>query len=47
MKQAEIRRVIGSESGVSMFLKGERGLSKAQIEKLAERFRVEAGVFMG
>ena len=47
MSQADVGRVIGSESAVSMFLKGDRGLSKAQIKKLAERFKVEAGLFLG
>jgi antitoxin component HigA of HigAB toxin-antitoxin module len=46
MNQAYMGRIFGSESGVSMFLKGERGLSKARIKKLPERFKVEAGVFM-
>lgn len=46
LSQADIGRVIGSESAVSMFLKGDRGLSKAQIKKLAERFRVDAAMFL-
>jgi antitoxin component HigA of HigAB toxin-antitoxin module len=46
LNQAEIGRIIGSESAVSMFLKGERGLSKSQIKKLAERFRIDASVFI-
>jgi HTH-type transcriptional regulator / antitoxin HigA len=41
LSQADIGRIIGSESAVSMFLKGDRDLSKAQIKKLAERFKVE------
>lgn len=46
LNQAGIGRIIGSESAVSMFLKGERGLSKSQIKRLAERFKVDAGVFI-
>ena len=46
LNQADIGRIIGSESSVSMFLKGDRGLSKSQIKKLAERFKVDAAVFM-
>src|SRR4051794_30043555 len=37
LNQAAVGRIIGSESAVSMFLKGDRSLSKAQIRKLAER----------
>ena len=32
LTQADIGRIIGSESAVSMFLKGERELSKTQIK---------------
>jgi HTH-type transcriptional regulator/antitoxin HigA len=46
LTQADVGKVIGSESAVSMFLGGRRGLSKAQIRKLAERFRVDAGLFL-
>ncbi len=46
LTQADIGRIIGSESAVSMFLKGERDLSKSQIKKLATRFKLDAGVFM-
>lgn len=47
LNQADIGRIIGSESAVSMFLSGERSLSKTQIRKLAERFKIDAGAFMG
>jgi len=47
LTQADIGRLIGSESAVSMFLKGDRDLSKSQIKKLAERFKVDAGMFIG
>jgi len=46
MSQAQMGKIIGSESAVSMFLKGERGLSKAHIKALVERFRVDAAVFL-
>ena len=46
LNQAGIGRIIGSESAVSMFLKGQRGLSKPQIKKLAERFKVDAALFL-
>ncbi len=46
LSQADIGRMIGSESAVSMFLKGQRDLSKAQIKKLAARFKLDASVFM-
>jgi len=46
LHQAEIGKIIGSESAVSMFLGGTRGLSKAQIKKLADRFKVNGMVFM-
>lgn len=45
MTQADMGRIIGSEPAVSMFLKGERGLSKAQIKRLVEKFRVDANLF--
>jgi len=46
LTQADIGRIIGSESAVSMFLKGQRDLSKSQIKKLAERFKVDASLFL-
>jgi len=46
MTQADIGRIIGSESVVSMFLNGERELSKPQIKALVERFRVDANLFL-
>lgn len=45
LSQADIGRIIGSESAVSMFLKGDRDLSKTQIKKLADRFKVDASLF--
>ncbi|HEX4055307.1 MAG TPA: helix-turn-helix domain-containing protein [Tepidisphaeraceae bacterium] len=47
LSQADIGRIIGSESAVSMFLKGDRDLSKSQIKKLADRFKVDASLFFG
>ncbi len=47
LSQADIGRIIGSESAVSMFLKGDRDLSKTQIKKLADRFKVDASLFFG
>jgi antitoxin component HigA of HigAB toxin-antitoxin module len=46
LSQAQIGQIIGSESAVSMFLKGERGLSKGHIKALPQRFRVDAGLFL-
>jgi HTH-type transcriptional regulator/antitoxin HigA len=46
MSQAQMGKIIGSESAVSMFLKGERGLSKAHIKAIVERFRVDAALFL-
>lgn len=46
LSQADIGRLIGSESAVSMFLNGDRGLSKLQIKTLAERFHLDAGLFL-
>jgi HTH-type transcriptional regulator/antitoxin HigA len=46
LSQADIGRIIGSESAVSMFLSGDRGLSKPQIKKLAERFKLDPTVFL-
>ena len=46
MSQAEMGRVIGSESAVSMFLSGGRQLSKSHIKALVARFRVDASLFL-
>ena len=47
LNQADIGRIIGSETAVSMFLKGQRALSKSQIKKLSDRFKIDPGVFLG
>ena len=46
LSQAQMGQVIGSESAVSMFLSGERDLSKAHIKALAARFRIDARLFL-
>ena len=46
LSQAQVGKIIGSESAVSMFLKGERGLSKSHIKRIAARFRVNASLFL-
>ena len=46
LNQAAVGKIIGSESAVSMFLKGDRSLSKVHIRKLAERFKIDPIVFM-
>lgn len=46
LSQTEMGKFIGSESAVSMFFKGERGLSKAHIKAIVARFRVDAGLFL-
>jgi antitoxin component HigA of HigAB toxin-antitoxin module len=39
-------QIMGSQTAASLFLSGKRPLSKAQIFKLAERFKVEPGTFL-
>src|SRR5437867_1538041 len=46
LTQADIGRIIGSESAVSMFFKGDRDLSKLQIKKLATHFNVDSSIFL-
>lgn len=46
ISQTQMGKIIGSESAVSMFFKGERGLSKAHIKAIVARFRVDAGLFI-
>lgn len=46
LSQADIGKVIGSESAVSMFLQGKRDLSKSHVKALMKRFRVDAGIFL-
>lgn len=46
LSQADLGRIIGSESAVSMFLKNQRELSKSHIKALVARFRVDASLFL-
>jgi len=46
LSQAQVGKIIGSESAVSMFLAGERELSKAHIKALVARFKVDANLFL-
>ena len=46
LKQKDLVDVFGSESRVSDAVNGKRELSKAQIKKLCERFRVSAELFL-
>lgn len=47
MRQADLARTIGSQPAASMILNGQRSLSKAQIIKLCDRFKVSPDLFMG
>lgn len=47
LTQRDLIPQFGSESAVSMFLSGRRNLTVAQIRKLAARFSLPAGVFLG
>jgi HTH-type transcriptional regulator/antitoxin HigA len=44
--QRDLIPQFGSESAVSMFLAGQRKLTVKQVQKLAARFRLPAGVFL-
>ncbi|HEY8667685.1 MAG TPA: hypothetical protein VIL86_13545 [Tepidisphaeraceae bacterium] len=46
LKVGDLGRIIGSQPNASLILSGKRGLSKANIRKLAEFFAVEAGLFL-
>lgn len=46
MTQAQMAQIIGSESALSMFLAGERSLSKSHIKALVGRFHVDAALFL-
>ena len=46
LTQADMGKIIGSTSAVSMFMKGRRELSKANIRTLADRFKVNPGLFL-
>ena len=46
MNTEALGRVLGNQTAASLFLTGKRALSKANIFKLAERFKVEPGMFL-
>lgn len=46
MKLAGLAMLIGSKGVASEILNGKRGLSKTNIKRLAEYFRVSPGVFL-
>jgi len=46
LKQADLVPVLGSRAQVSDLVNGKRGISKAQVKKLAEYFRVSAELFL-
>jgi HTH-type transcriptional regulator/antitoxin HigA len=46
MNTEELGRVLGSQTAASLFLNGNRPLSKAHIYRLAGRFALEPGMFL-
>jgi HTH-type transcriptional regulator/antitoxin HigA len=46
MKPADLGRLLGNRSIASQILNGKRGLSQRHIRILADRFKVEAGLFI-
>jgi HTH-type transcriptional regulator / antitoxin HigA len=51
MEQAEMNvnglgAVIGSQSAASLILRGKRSISKSQMKKLGNRFKVDPGLFL-
>jgi HTH-type transcriptional regulator / antitoxin HigA len=46
LKQADLVPVLGSRAQVSDLVNGKRGISKAQVKKLAEFFGVSAELFL-
>jgi len=46
MTSGDLGRLLGSASAASMILRGRRGISKAQVKKLATRFRLDASFFL-
>ena len=46
LKQADLVPVLGSRAQVSDLVNGKRGISKAQVKKLAEYFGVSAELFI-
>ena len=45
MTTADLGKVLGNKTAVSLVLNGKRELSKAHIRRLAARFKVEPGLF--
>jgi HTH-type transcriptional regulator/antitoxin HigA len=46
LKQADLAPVLGSRAQVSDLVNGKRGISKAQVRKLAEYFQVSPELFI-
>jgi HTH-type transcriptional regulator/antitoxin HigA len=46
MKSSDLGEIVGSRPAASMILKGKRAISKSQAKALAERFKVDAGLFL-
>lgn len=46
MNTEHLGKVLGSQTAASLFLNGKRPLSKAQIFRLAKRFKLEPAVFL-
>jgi antitoxin component HigA of HigAB toxin-antitoxin module len=46
MNAEALGEVLGNQPAASLFLTGKRALSKAQIIRLSQRFKVEPGVFL-
>jgi HTH-type transcriptional regulator/antitoxin HigA len=46
LKQRDLIPQFGSESGVSMFMTGQRNLTLEQVRKLSARFKLSADVFI-
>lgn len=47
LKQADLAGLFGGKSVISEVLSGKRQLSKQHIQRLSERFKLPADVFMG
>ncbi len=47
LAQRDLIPQFGSESAVSMFLRGQRKLTLEQVRKLSSRFKLSADVFIG
>jgi HTH-type transcriptional regulator/antitoxin HigA len=46
MSAADLGRLIGSSSNASMILNGDRQISRNVAKRLADRFKVDAGLFL-